>query len=296
MKPILSVIIPTINYAEREAQLRHILSALGNQDTSTSFEVIIVDNAGATDRNYTAFLPRFARLIREPKLGLSQARNAGTRASKGNIIAFLDDDVIPTSTWVQAITQTHKLSGVLCVGGSVIFEDCDSIQYPKWFSDYFLRFLAPPRFPKSTGTVVAPYYIIGANMSFKRSVFDRYGYFNVNLGRIGNRLLSGEDMEFMMRIPQKAIFYEPCAGVSTEITPRRLTRKYYTMRIFWQAVSDARIFEIHGFEIYYDRSELFFSIDFLKNLITTLRKGSLFQTFCMILRIIAFKATLFLKK
>lgn len=293
MKPEISIIIPTVNYISRKEQIHRILAVLESQKTSVPFEVIIVDNSFRLSENQFNQVPAFAKVIYEPRIGLSRARNAGLRVAVGDIIAFLDDDVIPATTWIKAIIQTHKLQKVLCVGGPVILGDRGSIRFPRWFSDYFLRFIVPPKFPESTGVVTAPYYIIGANMSFKRSVFDRYGFFDTNLGRVGNCLLSGEDMEFMMRVPPESIFYEPLAAVSMRIISQRLTRRYFTRRIFWQAVSDTRIFRKHGFDQYYDRSELFFSTDFSRRFLATLHYGLIFQAFCIIIRIITFKIVSF---
>lgn len=293
MKPKISIIIPTVSYSNRKEQIHRIFAALESQKTSVLFEVIIVDNSFRLNENQFNQVPVFAKIIHEPGIGLSRARNAGVRVAIGDIIAFLDDDVIPTTTWIKAIVQTHKLQKALCVGGPVILRDRKSIRFPRWFSDYFLRFVVPPKFPEFTGVVKAPCYIIGANMSFKRSVFDRYGFFDTNLGRVGKCLLSGEDMEFMMRVPQESIFYEPLAIVSTRITSQRLTRKYFARRIFWQAVSDARIFRKHGLDQYYDHSELFFSTDFSRKFFTALRYGLIFQAFCIIIRIMTFKTASF---
>lgn len=293
MTPKISIVIPTIDYLRQKEKIYQIIAAIENQKTKLIFEVIIVDNAPNISKETTDTLPSFVRIIREPKQGLSRARNTGILVSKGDIIAFIDDDVIPAPTWIDATMQAYKIPDTLCVGGPVILEDSDSVRYPIWFSDYFLRFIIPPKFPESTGIIKAPYYIIGANMSFKRNIFNRYGFFDVELGRIGNCLLSGEDMEFMMRLPQNGIFYEPLAITSTKITQHRLTRIYFVQRIFWQAVSDARILRKHNLNQYYDRSELFFSIDFIKRISTALRQGLIFQLFCITIRIITFKIVSF---
>jgi len=288
MNPKISVIIPTINYSNRKDAIDRILVSLDNQKTAVPFEVIIVNNEpGSTKREFD-IVSASTQVIHEPEAGLSRARNAGVKVAIGNIIAFLDDDVIPAPTWLGAIVQTHKLQTALCVGGPVTLIDSSFLRFPKWFSDYFLRFIIPPQFPKSTEVITSPYYIVGANMSFKRDVFASYGFFDTNLGRVGACLLSGEDMEFMMRIPSEGIFYEPLAGVSTKMTSLRLTRGYFVRRIFWQAISEARIFRKHGFDRYYDRSELFLSPYFGNKLLATLQHETIFQAICMIIRIITF--------
>lgn len=291
----ISIIIPTVSYTSRKEQISRTLVALKNQSISVPFEVIIIDN-DQNQRNYLHDdLPVFAKIVCEPNAGLSYARNRGVRTAIGDIVAFLDDDVVPAKTWINALICTHELPDALCVGGPIILEDRDKIRIPRWFSDYFFRFIIPPKFPKLTGIIRKPFYLIGANMSFKQTVFKNYGFFDTNLGRRGNCLLSGEDVEFMLRIPPKNIFYEPRAVVLTKITSLRLTRRYFVRRIFWQAISDARIIVKHGSSLYYDQQELFLSAGFGKAFLKIFRRGLLFQTFCMAVRIGTFTLASFLR-
>ncbi|OHB17369.1 MAG: hypothetical protein A2913_00940 [Parcubacteria group bacterium RIFCSPLOWO2_01_FULL_40_65] len=288
----ISVIIPTVDYSGRKARIDAIVATLLSQRVMESpMEVIVVDN-NPTSKDYRAGVENFTKIIRESVLGLNHARNTGIKAATGNIIAFLDDDVVPSKTWVASLIRAHKLPGILCVGGPVVIEDWHKVVVPEWFSDYFLRFIVPPKFPRLAGKIEKPYYLIGANMSFKKSVFNDCGFFDINLDRRGDCLLSGGDVEFMMRLKPEHIFYEPLAAVSTKITQQRLTRWYFIRRLFWQAVSDARIIKKHGLERFYDQSELFISAGFINLLFKTLKKKSFFRTFCMIIRIMVFKIAL----
>ncbi len=287
--PKLSVIIPTSDYFGRKAQINTIIRIIRNISADESpIEIIVVDNSPSM----SVPEPEDAGIIiREPVIGLNQARNTGIEVASGGIVAFIDDDIIPARTWTKAVIQAHKLPGVLCVGGPVVIEDWNEVVRPTWLSDYFLRFIVPPKFPRSAGSIAKPYYLIGANMSFKREVFMDYGFFDTNLDRQGTCLLSGGDVEFMIRLKSESIFYEPLAAVSTKITQQRLMRWYFIRRIFWQGVSDARIIKKRGLERFYDQSELFISAGFMSLLFKTLKKGLFFQSLCMIIRVGVFKIT-----
>ncbi|HZR01549.1 MAG TPA: glycosyltransferase [Burkholderiales bacterium] len=87
--PLVSIVIPCFNGESFVAQA--IESALAQ--TYERREVIVVDD-GSTDRSSAiidSFAPR-VRVVRQPNLGLSAARNAGIQVSNGSYIAFLDCD------------------------------------------------------------------------------------------------------------------------------------------------------------------------------------------------------------
>lgn len=91
---LLSVVIPTYNRAEPCA--RAVRSVIAQ--TYRPIEVVVVDD-GSTDDTAERLLAEFGdriTLVRQPNQGVSRARNAGVRASRGACIAFLDSD----DTWV----------------------------------------------------------------------------------------------------------------------------------------------------------------------------------------------------
>ncbi len=87
--PLVSVIIPTFNRAHL---LERAIDSVLRQ-TFTDFELIVADD-GSTDSTRDVLAGLGGRLV--PLLlahgGVSAARNAGTRASTGELIAFLDSD------------------------------------------------------------------------------------------------------------------------------------------------------------------------------------------------------------
>ena len=123
-----SVVVPTYN---RAALLLQVLRSLAAQRTEAPFEIIVVDN-GSTDgtRQVAAAFPG-VRYVRETRPGSSAARNAGIAASRGEVIAFLDDDVVAEPDWLEALRCAYAaLPDAWCIGGRVILRLPDS--RPRW--------------------------------------------------------------------------------------------------------------------------------------------------------------------
>lgn len=288
----ISIIISTYGKDDESERLKNVLNAIKDQrlEDDINYEVIIVDNGGYLNKKTLADeYPEIKNInvVKEPKIGLSNARNKGVSNALGDILVFTDDDIAPHNKWLDSLYKAHHKTKALCIGGPVILQE-NIESFPEWFSDYFLRFLLPPKFPKTFGIISNPYYLIGANMSFKKEAFQKYGLFNTSLGRKGSCLLSGEDTEFIIRLNKDDVYCNPDAKVFTKIKPSRLTRRFFIKRLFWQAVSDSRIIRKHGLSEFYDADEVFLSKTLFKNFYKTLRQGKHFESICMVIRFTTF--------
>jgi glycosyltransferase involved in cell wall biosynthesis len=100
-----SVVIPTFCRANR---LRRLVTALERQTLPVDcFEVVVVDNASTDDtpevlRELAARSPVKIRTLVEQTRGPAATRNAGWRAARGTVIAFVDDDCVPEPYWLAA--------------------------------------------------------------------------------------------------------------------------------------------------------------------------------------------------
>ncbi len=116
--PRVSVIIATYN---RRQLFAEVLLALGRQSIRhDSFEVIVVDDGsvdGTAEWLATQTLSFDCRVLRQVNQGPSAARNSGIRVSRGEILVFLDDDLVPGSNLLQEHLRIHDSEeGVVVIG------------------------------------------------------------------------------------------------------------------------------------------------------------------------------------
>jgi glycosyltransferase involved in cell wall biosynthesis len=116
---LVSVLIPTY---KRAHLLDHVLAGLANQ-TYKHFEVLVVakpsgDKTEATVEKYAKTLK--IRLLQQTQGYMLDAVNIGLKNAKGQIILFLDDDVIPFPNLIQAHVESYSLSNLGGVAGDVL--------------------------------------------------------------------------------------------------------------------------------------------------------------------------------
>lgn len=200
-----SVIICTHNRAKSlEATLAALLELeLGG---IWSFEALIVDNASSDDTPAVidAAIARASfpmRRLSERRAGLSHARNAGLQASSGDFILFTDDDCIVQRDWVRSAVNVLGGGPPRFVGGRVEPLEPDDVQVPVRTGEATERLV-------SAGQIIA--FMHGANMAFTRSVVEKIGLFDVDLGA-GTRFHCAEDTDYLYRALRAGVLitYEP---------------------------------------------------------------------------------------
>jgi glycosyltransferase involved in cell wall biosynthesis len=123
MRPLISVVICTYNRAET---LRRSLEAVIHQDIHEefSYEVVVIDD-GSTDGTSAvvkeaairASMP--VRYVHKQGGGIADSRNRGVKESRGEWIAFCDDDELAEQDWLKALYNVALQRGAVCVGGSI---------------------------------------------------------------------------------------------------------------------------------------------------------------------------------
>jgi len=124
----LSVIIPTRN---RPSQARRgvtaLLAEMSAHDLGSRVEIVLVDDAsdlaGTSDveAEIARSAPEVLRLVQLPRRsGPAAARNAGVARSRGDVLAFLDDDIAPADDYLRQTLAFHeRRPEVLVVNGNL---------------------------------------------------------------------------------------------------------------------------------------------------------------------------------
>lgn len=175
-----TVVICTRN---RTAHLRKCLEAIKNQPCMPQ-EILVVDNAPADDstRMVTNEFDG-VRYIQELRPGLDFARNTGARCATHSIVAYADDDVEVHPLWAYRVWETFQDPTVYGMTGLVIAKELNTIAqviFEKKFS--FNRGYTDKRFDAAffQNSLTSPDWRLGpgANMAFRKEVFEKVGYFD----------------------------------------------------------------------------------------------------------------------
>jgi glycosyltransferase involved in cell wall biosynthesis len=231
-EPEVSVVIPTYN---RSALLRSTVDSVLNQDTQTTFEVVVIDNNSSDDtKDVVASLietyPGKVRYVVERKQGNAHARNRGIEEAKGAIVAFVDDDVTVDKNWLTSLkTILDARSDLSFVGGKVLPQW--NGPPPSWLTPDHWAPLALLDYGNDEFAISgnSPRGLLTANIAFRRNVFEETGMFLPDLQRVKNMIGSMEDHEFLLRVCRsgKQGIYTPRMIATTHIDTERLTKAYH---------------------------------------------------------------------
>jgi glycosyltransferase involved in cell wall biosynthesis len=232
-----SVVICTRN---RATIVGRAIAAALEQARAIGGEVIVVDNA-STDGT-PALLERLShshhdgalRIVGEPVLGLSVARNRGLALARGEVVAFLDDDAVPRPGWLAALCAGFASPGVWCAGGRIVARF--SVAAPPWFCDD----LAPAVSALDLGPVpralrygrAGDVYPYGANIAFRADAARAAGGFSTTVGLRGTELLAHEETDLCYRLEERGgeIRYVPAAVVDHWVSEERIAPAWFLAR------------------------------------------------------------------
>ncbi len=193
-RPVLSVCVCTYDGAARIADT--IWSLLRQSAPDQSYEVLIVENGREECASLREEIEQFRkesvsiRLVCEKTIGLSHARNAALRESRGDYLLFIDDDALAGPRLIERYLCAIAEHRPDVIGGNVhpIFAHwpAPEIDYRYWSRFSLKLFGGEDRWLEDQE------YFIGTNMGASRSLLEREG-FDPELGRQGSRLAGCED-------------------------------------------------------------------------------------------------------
>lgn len=221
------------------------------QQSHPAYEVVVVidHNPPLLDRVRNLSSRPVAVENTEPR-GLSGARNSGVAVSRGEIVAFLDDDAVAQPQWLESLCVGYEYPDVVGVGGSI--EPDWREGRPRWF---------PPEFDWVVGCTyvgmpeqVSPVRnMIGANMSFRRETLTQLGGFRAEVSRIGaSPAATCDDTEMCIRarqrLPGKLVLYNPAAKVKHHVPGVRGSVSYFAARCIGEGLSKVQVSRLVGAE------------------------------------------------
>lgn len=189
----LSFIIPAYNEEKRIEQcVRSIIS----QRNLPEYEVIVVDN-NSKDRTVEIVQKNFpeVRIVKEPKQGMTIARNRGAKEAAGDMLVFFDADVVVPRHWsermLSVFAKNPKLVGV---SGPYKFYDLPLryklIEIMSYRALYpFVEFVFNRLFGRTA-------LWLGGNIAVRRDVFESVGGFDETI------IFYGEDMDLPKKMMQ----------------------------------------------------------------------------------------------
>jgi glycosyltransferase involved in cell wall biosynthesis len=221
-RPFVSVVIPAYNEGNR---IDMCLTALLAQDYSAAgFEIIVVNNRSSDDTaSRAAGYP--VMLIHEPEIGPASARNAGIHAARGDIIAFVDADCVPSNSWLRELLTGIEDPDIGCFVGEIL-----PLHPARMLAQYIhdRKLICQMHLLTRTPPVAA-----SGNIAYRKTAFGALGLFDTDF-------MTGEDNDLFWRLVKSDRFrirYNPLAIVA-HAHPSRLP--LFARRCFREGIGLAR--------------------------------------------------------
>jgi glycosyltransferase involved in cell wall biosynthesis len=196
--PSVSVVVPVLNGAAVIGDL--IAALLGQVGAPRAREIIIVDN-GSWDGTRDIVRRHGVTLLEEPKRGPAAARNRGLAHARGEVIAYLDADTLPTRRWLAELVAPFSDPEVILATGRTISyrpqTGAERFVAQKGFYETEERSMAFLTFP----------FVASRNMAVRRE-------HSLAVGGWAEDMPSAEDVDFCYRLLRRypsAIVFRPTA-------------------------------------------------------------------------------------
>jgi GT2 family glycosyltransferase len=226
---------------ERRFQLIAAVESAERQSLPPASIVVVIDgDLELADFACDSLRNRCIVVPRSERGGLSAARNCGLEYVKTDFVAFLDDDAVADTNWLERLRQAVS-DDVLGVGGRSL---------PAWETQ-------PRSFPDELLWVVGCSYeglpaqvsvvrnVFGGCALYRTELFRDLGGFDRSLGRQPVGAGGGEETEFCLRAthanPAGRFLYVPTAIIYHAVPASRSTLRYILLRSMGEGTSKAHV-------------------------------------------------------
>lgn len=238
-----TVALCTHNHADRLTRTLADLTQI--QSPQAGWELLIIDN-GCSDGTSELLAGHdwpadwTVRVVREEKLGLSNARNRAINEARGQYVIFMDDDETADPEWLCAYERLIRAKQPDAFGSRirVLFED----MRPPWLTDELLGFLGELNRADEIIPLAEPgTFFHGGNFGIRKTVCDTVGGFDAMLGRKGTDNTGGEEVDFYRRLlnARLKVWWTPEAIIHHRIRAAKLNRSYFLDLHFKQGRMEA---------------------------------------------------------
>ncbi len=224
--PTVSVVIAAFS-SERWESLCEAVASVAAQTRPALETIVVIDHnpdllARARRELAAVVLPNAGAR------GASGARNTGVAHSRGEVVAFLDDDAAATGDWLARLLGHFADPGVVGVGGRL--DPLWATARPRWFPGEFgwTIGVSYTGMPERTARVRN---VWASNMAVRRAAFEAAGGFRENFGKVG-AVSRPEDTDLCMRVTDGAWLYDPDCTVSHRVPAQRVRFRYFLVRCF----------------------------------------------------------------
>lgn len=244
--PAVSVIIPAYTMSRWDSLSETVASAQA-QTVPVLETIVVIDHHPELLARAKRELPGVRTIPSEGSPGVSGARNTGVAASRGDIVAFLDDDAMASPDWLATLLRHFTDPDVVGAGGYInpLWETAR----PSWF---------PPEFDWAVGTsylglpesAAAVRNVWTNSMVIRRRAFEAVGGFRDDFGKVGIRCRP-EDTDLCLRVAsarERGIWvYDPAGVIAHRVPAKRATLSYFLMRCFDEGWGKGVLASLDGF-------------------------------------------------
>lgn len=252
MEKGISTIICTYN---RQEYIVQCLESIVQQTLDKQlYQIVIIDN-NSTDQtpqlchDFIARYPEYdINYVVEKEQGLSAARNRGIAEAKYDLINYTDDDAEMSPEYLESLLDyLNSHPEIWGVGGKIIAQ-YENNQRPNWMS----RYLEGTVGTTFLGNHIKPYskgqFPPGNNMTYRKIAFEKYGYFDNNLGHKGNNLTrcDEKDIAEILQNNGHTLIYHPQALIYHHVPNARLSDSYQRRQHIGMGLGERKRMEKKG--------------------------------------------------